>query len=263
VLVRYRVVEERETHLLNLIKNFYTLIVLLPLAGLCLHSFAQDSVPQNVIRSEETIAVDNNNDSQVSLSLPADQQAIKPGVVNNIKPADLIKPNQLAANEVRHEDSATFVATAENATPLSERIEDLKNAALELNRDLLILEEDLLFPANTQVAIFVSVDIGNFFTLDGIRLMIDGEMVASHLYTEKQNSALMRGGVQRLYLGNLKTGSHQISAFFHGYGPANREYKRGATYTLKKDQTPTMLEIRIQDWINRQQPTFEFKEWHP
>lgn len=155
-----------------------------------------------------------------------------------------------------------FVVREENATPLSERVEDLKKAALELNRDLLILEEDLLFPANTQVAIYVSVDIGRYFTMDAIRLMIDGEMVASHLYTEKQNSALSRGGVQRLYLGNLKTGQHQITAFFHGYGPDGREYKRGASYTLNKDQSPTMLEVRIQDWITRMQPTFKFKEWH-
>ena len=155
-----------------------------------------------------------------------------------------------------------FVVREENATPLSERVEDLKKAALELNRDLLILEEDLLFPANTQVAIYVSVDIGRYFTMDAIRLMIDGEMVASHLYTEKQNSALSRGGVQRLYLGNLKTGAHQITAFFHGYGPDGREYKRGASYTLNKDQSPTMLEVRIQDWITRMQPTFKFKEWH-
>lgn len=161
----------------------------------------------------------------------------------------------------REEDRENFVERKENATPLSERVEDLKKAALELNRDLLILEEDLLFPANTQVAIYVSVDIGKFFTLDAIRLMIDGEMVASHLYTEKQNSALVRGGVQRLYLGNLKTGKHQITAFFHGYGPEGREYKRGASFTLEKGQSPTMLEIRIQDWITRMQPTFKFKEW--
>ena len=167
-----------------------------------------------------------------------------------------------ASDLVREEDQSAFVERSENATPLSEQVEELKKAALELNRDLLILEEDLLFPANTQVAIYVSVDVGKYFSLDAIRLMIDGEMVASHLYTQKQNSALERGGVQRLYLGNLKTGEHEITAFFHGFGPEGREYKRGATYKLTKDQKPTMLEVRIQDWITRMQPTFKFKEWH-
>lgn len=221
--------------MLNTVTNPRALVLLALLASSCLPLNAQEGIDAASINESNTevTAVEANNASDKS-----DQQA------------------------VREEKEQNFVERKENATPLSERVEDLKKAALELNRDLLILEEDLLFPANTQVAIYVSVDIGKFFSLDAIRLMIDGEMVASHLYTEKQNSALVRGGVQRLYLGNLKTGQHQITAFFHGYGPEGREYKRGASFTLNKDQSPTMLEIRIQDWITRMQPTFKFKEWH-
>ncbi len=146
--------------------------------------------------------------------------------------------------------------------PLSAQVEDIKKASLELNRDLLLLEEDLLFPANTQIAVYVSMDVGTYFELDAVKLKINDELVASHLYTEKQNSALIRGGIQRLYLGNLKTGSHELTAFFHGYGPERREYKRGATFNLKKDQSPTMLEIRIRDSKKTMQPDFDFKEWH-
>ena len=167
------------------------------------------------------------------------------------------------AQEAAPEAEASEPApTEDNATELSTDIESLKQAALELNRDLLILEEDLLFPASTQVAVYVSVDVGYYFQLDAVKLKIDDQLVASHLYTQKQNSALERGGIQRLYLGNLKTGTHEITAFFHGYGPHEREYKRGATYELSKDQTPTMLEIRITDSTKAMQPKFEFKEWH-
>ncbi len=164
--------------------------------------------------------------------------------------------------ELRIEDKTQFIERNENATPLSEQVEALKRAALELNRDLLLLEEDLLFPANTQVAVYVSLDVGEYFAMDAVKLTIDGDLVASHLYTQKQNSALVRGGIQRLYLGNLKTGQHEITAFFHGIGPQNREYKRGASYTLTKDQKPTMLEIKVRDSSRNMQPTFEFKEWH-
>lgn len=159
------------------------------------------------------------------------------------------------------QENSEFVPRKENTSPLSQEVENLKQAALELNRDLLILEEDLLFPANTQIAVYVSVDVGHFFQLDAVKLTIGDEMVASHLYTEKQNSALERGGIQRLYLGNLKTGKHEVTAFFHGIGPQQREYKRAATYTLKKDQSPTMLEIRIMDSSQALQPEFDFKEW--
>lgn len=146
-------------------------------------------------------------------------------------------------------------------SPLAQDVEAIKKAALELNRDLLILEEELLFPANTQIAVFVSLDVGHYFNLDAVKLHVDDKLVASHLYTEKQNKALARGGVQRLYLGNIKTGQHEITAFFHGYGPKEREYKRGASYTLTKNQSPAMLEIRIRDSQKAMQPTFDFKEW--
>lgn len=152
-------------------------------------------------------------------------------------------------------------ANADHASPLSEQIETLKQAALELNRDLLILEEELLFPASTQVAVYLSVDVGYFFQLQAVQLKIGDQLVASHLYTEQQNSALSRGGIQRLYLGNVKTGEHEVTAFFHGLGPREREYKRGATYLLNKDQSSTMLEIRIQDSTQSMQPEFDFKEW--
>lgn len=148
-----------------------------------------------------------------------------------------------------------------NTSPLSQQVEDLKQAALELNRDLLLLEEDLLFPASTQIAVYVSVDVGNYFQLDAVKLKVGDKMVATHVYNEKQNSALTRGGIQRLYLGNLKTGTHEVTAFFHGYGPQNREYKRAATYSLRKDQNPTMLELRIMDSSASMQPEFDFKEW--
>ncbi|AFU99584.2 hypothetical protein [Simiduia agarivorans] len=140
-------------------------------------------------------------------------------------------------------------------------VESLKQRVLELNRDLLILEEELLFPATTQISVFVSMDVGKFFTLDAVKLMIDDELVASHLYTGQQLDALFRGGVQRLYLGNLKSGAHEVSAIFVGKGPDGREYKRGARLTIDKDEDPKVLEIRISDSTATMQPEFDIKEW--
>lgn len=157
------------------------------------------------------------------------------------------------------EESTT--ANDDNVSPLSAEVEDLKQAALELNRDLLILEEELLFPANTQLTVFLSVDVGRFFKLDAVKLSVDDKLVASHLYTARQNDALSRGGIQRLYIGNLKTGEHEITAIFTGMGPDNREYKRGATITIDKDDDPKMLELQVKDSSANMQPEFEFKEW--
>jgi len=140
-------------------------------------------------------------------------------------------------------------------------VESLKEAVLDLNRDLLILEEELLYPANTQIAVFVSMDVGEFFQLDAVELKIDDELVASSLYTPQQADALFRGGIQRLFVGNLKSGSHVVTAFFTGIGPEGREYKRGATMVVEKKLAPKMLELRITDSTRKLQPTFDIKEW--
>jgi hypothetical protein len=167
----------------------------------------------------------------------------------------------LALPLAAQDEHSAEVVSEEAKTPLSDEIEDLKKAALDLNRDLLILEEELLFPANTQIMVFLSVDVGEFFRLDAVKLSIDDKLVASHLYTTRQNDALIRGGIQRLYVGNLKTGNHEITAIFTGEGPDNRNYKRGATIMLEKDDDPKMLELRIKDSTANMQPEFDFKEW--
>jgi hypothetical protein len=140
------------------------------------------------------------------------------------------------------------------------QVESLKESVLTLNRDLLILEEELLYPASTQIAVYVSMDVGQYFALDAIKLLINNQLVASDLYTDKQTKALFRGGVQRLYIGNLKSGEHEISAFFTGRGP-QQDYKRGAKITVNKTQEPLVLELKIIDSTAKLQPEFSIKQW--
>jgi hypothetical protein len=144
---------------------------------------------------------------------------------------------------------------------LDEEIQGLKKDVVDLNKDLFVLEEELLFPANTQVAIFVSMDVGEFFALDNVTLKIDQKEVANYLYTPREAEALMKGGVQRLYLGNLKVGEHELVAFFTGKGPNERDYKRGATLKFEKGIGAKYLELKINDRQRKQQPEFEIKDW--
>jgi hypothetical protein len=137
----------------------------------------------------------------------------------------------------------------------------VKRDAIQLNRDLLVLEEELLFPANTQLAVFVSMDVGKMFVLDSVQLKIDDKQVASYLYTPLEVQALHRGGVQRLYLGNLRTGEHELVAYFTGGGPHARDYKRGATIKFTKDTQAKYVELRIRDSMAKLQPEFDIKLW--
>jgi len=144
---------------------------------------------------------------------------------------------------------------------LDTRIQSLKQDAMEINRDLLVLEEELLFPASTQVAVFVSVDVGTLFDLDSVQLKLDDSVVTNYLYTEREAQALHRGGVQRLYMGNLKTGKHELVAVFTGKGPRWRDYRRGATLTFDKGTDPKYIELQIRDETRSLQPEFRVKEW--
>lgn len=152
-------------------------------------------------------------------------------------------------------------AVPETFQALDTQVQDLKQDVLDLNRDLFMLEEELLFPANTQVAVFLSMDVGTYFQIDSVQLRLDDKQVANYLYTEREVDGLNRGGVQRLYLGNVKFGQHELVAFFTGKGPQDRDYRRGATITFRKGEGAKFLELRVSDRQRAQQPEFVIKEW--
>jgi hypothetical protein len=147
------------------------------------------------------------------------------------------------------------------AGPVDSQVQSLKSDVLDLNRDLFVLEQELLYPANTQVAVFVSIDAGTFFALDSVQLKIDGKEVADYLYTPREVHALVQGGVQRLYVGNLKVGKHELVAFLTGKGPHDLDYTRGATLDFQKTIGAKYLELIITDAQKKLQPEFRIKDW--
>lgn len=156
---------------------------------------------------------------------------------------------------------AAWGAEPAPAAGLDDRIQDAKGDVIRLNRDLLVLEEELLFPANTQVALFLSMDVGKLFELDSVQVKLDDKVVTSYLYTPLEVQALHRGGVQRVYLGNLRGGTHELVAFFTGKGPHERDYKRGTTIKFDKGTDPKYIELQIKDSTGKLQPEFEVRVW--
>jgi hypothetical protein len=167
--------------------------------------------------------------------------------------------------------SAAAPAAASDAPPadappadfktLDQEVQGLKKDVIDLNKDLFVLEEELLFPANTQVALYVSMDVGTFFALDSVTVKIDNKEVKNYLYTAREADALLKGGVQQIYLGNLKVGKHELVAFFTGKGPQERDYKRGATLNFEKGVGAKYLELKITDRVAKHQPEFMIKDW--
>jgi hypothetical protein len=189
------------------------------------------------------------------------------------QPAPAVTPKSLQQQqleEVRKRAGLASEAPAAPAAPadgspdtrgLDQDIQGLKKEVVDLNKDLFMLEEELLFPANTQVAVFLSMDIGEFFAIDSVQLKIDRKEVINYLYTPREADALRKGGVQRLYVGNLKVGQHELVAFFNGTGPNDRAYKRGASIRFEKGVGAKYLELKIDDRQRKLQPEFEIKDW--
>jgi hypothetical protein len=163
-------------------------------------------------------------------------------------------------------DTAAAPIAAPDAPPpelktLDQEVQGLKKDVVDLNKDLFVLQEELLFPANTQVALYISMDVGTFFALDSVTVKIDNKEVKNYLYTAREADALLKGGVQQIYLGNLKVGKHELVAFFTGKGPVERGYRRGATINFDKGVGAKYLELKITDRVPKHQPEFMIKDW--
>lgn len=153
------------------------------------------------------------------------------------------------------------IDTSQTSSKLGKELQQLKSQVLQLNRELFILEEDLLFPASTQVAIFVSVDIGRFFKIDSVEVKINEQDVAGFLYTKRQRLALEQGGIQKLYLGNIKTGTHQLTAIFIGIDNEGRSIKRAADYRFVKAENAVMLELKLVDNTSNYRTQVIVEQW--
>ncbi len=164
-------------------------------------------------------------------------------------------------DEATETDAESLDEDVSEETSLDADIEALKKEVLSLNRDLFILEEDLLFPSNTQFSVFLSMNAGALFSLDSIQLKIDDKNIANHLYTERELAALKRGGVQRLYIGNLPSGEHEIIIIFTGVGPKGRDYRLGESAVIEKTTEPQFVEFMIADDTGKEQPQFDVRVW--
>lgn len=166
----------------------------------------------------------------------------------------------LALSPISAQEAAPSAAAGEFQS-MDREVQSLKDEVLNHNRDLFLLEEELLFPANSQVAFFLSMDVGEFFALDSVKLRIDGKEVANYLYTQREVDALHRGGVHRIHMANLEVGDHELVAMFDGQGPHVRDYRRGATLTFNKSLGAKYVELQITDRATKQQPEFVIREW--
>lgn len=128
---------------------------------------------------------------------------------------------------------------------LDEQIQEIKSDALRMSAELSQLEEKLLYPSGTQVAIFVALAKGDTMRLDAVRLQVDGQLVAHYIYSAKELKALRKGGVQRIYVGNVATGDHKLDVLVDGKLEDGADFSRTGQFTFRKEVKPKLVGLTL------------------
>jgi len=128
---------------------------------------------------------------------------------------------------------------------LDDQVQDIKSDVLSIAAELNQLEEKLLYPSETQVAIFVTLAKGDQMRLDAVRIQIDGQLVAHYIYSFKELEALRKGGVQRIYVGNVTTGDHKLEVLVDGKGEGGVDFSRSDRFTFHKEVKPKLVGLTL------------------
>jgi hypothetical protein len=146
----------------------------------------------------------------------------------------------------------------EQVKGLDEQVQDIKKDVLAISTELQVLEEKLLYPSNTQLSLFVSLKGSGKLRLDAVRLKLDGQDAAHHIYTFKELEALQSGGVQRIHTGNVRAGEHSVEVAVIGK-IGDTDFRQVATHKFKKAVEPKLLEIVV-DRSESAGKVIQFKE---
>jgi hypothetical protein len=128
---------------------------------------------------------------------------------------------------------------------LDEQVQEIKSDVLGIAEELSRLEEKLLYPSGTQVAVFVALAEGDQMRLDAVRLQIDGQLVAHYIYSFKELEALRKGGVQRIYVGNVPTGDHQLDVLIDGKLQGGADFNQTGQFTFRKGIEPKLVGLTL------------------
>jgi len=128
---------------------------------------------------------------------------------------------------------------------LDGQVQEIKSDVLNIASELNNLEERLLYPSNTQISVFVALAENEDFRLDAVHVTINGDMATHHIYSFKELEALQKGGVQRIYTGNIPTGNHEISVTMNGKLKNGKDFSESGSFTFAKGVKPKALGITL------------------
>lgn len=143
---------------------------------------------------------------------------------------------------------------------IDDQVQNLKKEVIDINKELSLLEEKLLFPSTTQISVFLSLaEADPDFRIDSVELSIDGQVVANYIYTFRELEALQKGGVQRLHTGNVPGGGHKLAVKVRGQSAGGTPYEQSASAVIEKKVEPKFVEMQVV--ARGGAPRIQFKDW--
>jgi len=137
--------------------------------------------------------------------------------------------------------------TKEELKGQDEQVQDIKSDVLSISAELEKLEEKLLYPSSTEVSVFVSLAAAETFRLDAVEIQMDGNPVARHVYSFKELEAMRKGGVQRIYTGNIRSGDHDLVVTVLGKTGGGSDLHNAERFKISKDIAPRIVELSLSD----------------
>jgi hypothetical protein len=144
---------------------------------------------------------------------------------------------------------------------IDQEVQAIKQEILDINRDLSSLEEELLYPPEHRLTVFLSLSSGTTMDLKVLRIHLGGDTLVHHEYSNAEMEALRKGGVHKAYIGRIQKGEHVLQVQLSGTGRKDRVFDIVNDATFTKRQNAKYVELRVSESSLARVPRLTIESW--
>ncbi len=123
------------------------------------------------------------------------------------------------------------------------------------------LQEILLNPDASQLAVLLSVNSPTTLTLNSVSIFLDKKEIKTYLYSERESQALLKNAMQKIYVGKLSEGEHTIKAQLSAIDENKLSHTISSSSKFTKTTVTTYVELDISKTEQQELPILNIKIW--
>jgi len=144
---------------------------------------------------------------------------------------------------------------------IDQEVQAIKQEILDINRNLSLLEEELLYPPEHRLTVFLSLSSGTTMDLKTLRIYLDEDTLVHHEYSNAEMEALRKRGVHKAYIGSIRKGEHVLQAQLRGTDRKDRVFDIANSATFTKRQSTKYVELRVSESSLQRVPRLTIQSW--